>query len=166
MKTIHPSLHRFLAVLLGIVSILLLPALPANAATYYWDLNGTVAGAGGTPNGTWGGSAVWNTTAAGTTTTPVSTATLAADATLFAAGAEAVSSYFVNVNGLQTNASMVIQSTGGETTFTLRDRPRSPDQSEHHLDHRHECNVSSRTCGGKFYCKPPYGRPDLGSRNP
>ena len=42
----------------------------AFAATVYWDSNGTVAGAGATPTGTWGTSTFWNATSTGLTTTP------------------------------------------------------------------------------------------------
>src|SRR5262245_61874034 len=43
---------------------LLLTTLPA-FADYYWDANGTTAGAGSAPSGTWGSDSFWNTDSTG-----------------------------------------------------------------------------------------------------
>jgi hypothetical protein len=38
----------------------------AHSANLYWDSNGSTAGAGATPTGTWGTNSFWNTTNNGT----------------------------------------------------------------------------------------------------
>ena len=66
-----------------LVAMAAMAAVPAHAATYYWDVNGSTAGFGQTAtgtnvsllNGTWGSSAFWSTSSAGTATTANSTTT-------------------------------------------------------------------------------------------
>jgi autotransporter-associated beta strand protein len=73
---------------------------PLQAATVYWDVNSTAAGAGGAvPSGTWDGSnTFWNTTSDGTAATSAWTS---GDTAVFAAGTDATGSYTVTVTGTQ-----------------------------------------------------------------
>ncbi|GAA5121371.1 autotransporter-associated beta strand repeat-containing protein [Luteolibacter yonseiensis] len=79
----------------------------AGAANAYWDSNGTTAGAGATPTGTWGTSAFWNATEAGTTTTPGAWVTN--NVAIFSAGTDATSAYTVTI------AAGTTQTIGGLT---------------------------------------------------
>src|SRR5580693_7993068 len=90
---------------------------PAHAATYYWDSNGTTAGAGATPNGTWGTSSYWNTSSAGGSGTFVTTSG-SGDSLYFVAGPSASSGenpYTVTVTGTQAANSLTFQSSGAPT---------------------------------------------------
>jgi len=58
--------------LLGVLAAL--PAERTGAATYYWDTNGSTAGAGDTPSGTWN-TANWSLDLAGTATVTSHTTT-------------------------------------------------------------------------------------------
>lgn len=80
----------------------------------YWDANGTTAGAGGTPAGTWGASQFWNTSSTGGAGT-FSTTTTASDNLFFVAGPSSTSgnsAYAVTVSGPQAANSITIQSSG------------------------------------------------------
>src|SRR5438128_1215488 len=55
------------------------------SAQLYWDSNGTTAGAGATPTGTWGTSTFWSTASDGTATTTSWTFNAAA---VFSAGTD------------------------------------------------------------------------------
>lgn len=66
---------------------------------FYWDANDTIAGAGATPTGTWGTNAFWTSTADGTGT-PV--AWTAGNDAVFSAGTDAVASFDVTLNGIQS----------------------------------------------------------------
>lgn len=74
---------------------------PLMGATVYWDVDGNVAGAGGTaPTGTWDGTnAFWNPSADGTGTPSV---WAAGDTAVFAAGSNAAGAYSVTVAGTQS----------------------------------------------------------------
>lgn len=100
-----------LAVLAVITPILVTEDL--SAATYYWDSNGTTAGAGVTPTGTWGTDAFWSTSSAGTAVT-ANTPTTTADTLNFSAGSDTVGAYTVTLNGMQS-AARVIAKTGNLT---------------------------------------------------
>jgi fibronectin-binding autotransporter adhesin len=87
----------------------------AHAANQYWDSNGTTAGAGAAPTGTWGVDSFWNDQSDGGgagvigTWTPGSTA-------VFSAGTDAVGPFTVNISGTQTTAGINIEE--GTMTFT------------------------------------------------
>ncbi len=79
----------------------------------YWDINDTVAGAGGaTPSGTWGTNSVWNLDPAGELTTAAWTA---GNEAVFSAGSDATGTFAVNVSGTQDLSGLVIE----EGTLTL-----------------------------------------------
>ena len=97
--------------------------------TYYWDGNGTTAGAGTQAGlgGTWGSSAFWNTVADGTGATTAASIT-SADTVVFGAYDAATPAnnptggYTVTLNGAQSVNGLVIGSasaTGGGGTPTL-----------------------------------------------
>ena len=91
-----------------VISLSGMAALPtARAATVYWDSNGTVAGAGTAPAGTWGASAFWNATAAGTTTTPG--AWVSGNIAVFSAGTDATGGYTVTLSGTQTIGGLTVE---------------------------------------------------------
>ena len=93
------------------------PTTQANATTYYWDANGTTAGAGATPAGTWGASADWSTSSAGTVTTSLSVTT-SADSLFFVANPSSTSgtnAFTVTVSGTQNVSSLTFQSSGAPT---------------------------------------------------
>ena len=86
----------------------------ANAATYYWDSNGTsTTGAGATPTGTWGADVFWNTSPTGDAGT-ITALTTALDDVFFSAGTDAVNPYTVTLNGTQ-NARLVTFEDGTVT---------------------------------------------------
>src|SRR3954467_1494886 len=87
--------------------------LPVNAAVQYWDSNGSIAGAGITPAGTWGTSLFWNPTADGTTTTPGPW--VSGDDAVFSAGSDATGPFTVTLSGTQTAKSILIEE--GQITF-------------------------------------------------
>src|SRR5580693_3380620 len=70
------------------VGLALLPAT-ASATTYYWDGNGTTAGAGTTPTGTWGSSNFWNTISSGGSGGSFATTLTSSDTATFSAGTDA-----------------------------------------------------------------------------
>lgn len=80
------------------------------AADYYWDSNGTTAGAGTNPTGTWGTDAYWSTSSAGTAAT-ANTLTTGTDNLLFSAGSDTTGAYTVTLNGVQ-NAKTITGRTG------------------------------------------------------
>ena len=84
----------------------------AQAAAIYWDTNGTTAGAGATPTGTWdnGGAANWNTNSAGTTNLgAVWTNSLTTNTSVFSAGTDAVNPYTVTVSGTVQTAGITVE---------------------------------------------------------
>jgi autotransporter-associated beta strand protein len=88
-----------IAVLLGLAALAFL-AVPASATTYYWDSNGSTAGAGTTPTGTWGTNMFWSTNANGTIA-PTVINTVVGDTLYFSAGTDATGTYTVSLNGAQ-----------------------------------------------------------------
>src|ERR1051326_6409086 len=72
----------------------------AHATTLYWDLNGTIAGAGGaSPSGTWNTSNInWSTSSGGLATT---SAWIGGSLASFSAGTDATGSYTGTVAGNQ-----------------------------------------------------------------
>lgn len=86
--------------------------------TYYWDTNGTTAGAGAAPSGTWGVDNFWNTDSAGGSGTFVTNIT-SADTARFVAGPGAgsgSSSYTVGLSGASISiAALVVNGTTGNT---------------------------------------------------
>lgn len=96
------SINRspLLKVLVAVVALPALLASPVLAQSRYWDANGTVAGAGVTPNGTWGTDNFWNTDpvgGAGTFSSALSSSLIG----VFSAGTDATGSYAVSLNGTQ-----------------------------------------------------------------
>jgi autotransporter-associated beta strand protein len=94
-----------------------LPAVTAHAGTYYWDTNGSTAGAGDTPSGTWG-TGNWSTDQAGGSTLSPHTTT-SADNLYFVAGPNANSSgenaFTVTINGTQNASALYFESPGAPT---------------------------------------------------
>lgn len=87
-----------------------LPGL-AQAAVYYWDGNGTTAGAGSAPTGTWNTALTsWTTDSTGTIA-PVAWVD-GANTAVFAAGTDAVSAYTVTVASGVTTSAIVIEEVG------------------------------------------------------
>ncbi len=111
MKT-KPSLLTFL---LTACAVLATPL--AQAASYYWDIDDTTAGAGGaTPSGNWSTSgSTWSTSSNGTVSVSAYTTT-AADDLLFSAGINATGSFTVSLADAQTAASLNFEE--GTTTLS------------------------------------------------
>ena len=87
-------------------SIVLSFALPsAQAATYFWDSDGIIQGAGATPTGTWGTDAFWSTLSAGTAVTTAAVTTTADDVFFCAGSSTALpvvtNAFTVTLNGTQ-----------------------------------------------------------------
>jgi autotransporter-associated beta strand protein len=79
----------------------------------YWDLNGTTAGAGTAPSGTWDSTSTnWSSSASGT----VATGPWAGQNAYFSAGSDATGSYTVSVSGTQVVANLFV--LNGTVTFT------------------------------------------------
>ena len=79
----------------------------------YWDLNGTNAGAGLAPGGTWNSTSTnWSSSANGT----VATGPWAEQNAIFSAGSDSTGSYTVSVSGTQVVANLLVQR--GTVTFT------------------------------------------------
>jgi hypothetical protein len=74
-----------------------------------WDANGITAGAGDTPNGTWGTDPFWNVTGAGDTTEPTNATTAFFNDLFFCAGTDAINPYTVAVSGTQYARSIAFQ---------------------------------------------------------
>lgn len=86
----------------------------ASAQTLYWDTNGSTAGAGATPTGTWNGTnSNWTTSSTGTTAT--TTFTNGRDV-VFSAGTDAINAFTVTVSGTRSVSSINVQQ--GTATFT------------------------------------------------
>ena len=78
-------------------------AVGVQAQVRYWDSNGSAAGAGTAPSGTWGVDSFWNDAADGTGTSNltvgfVSTPTFAFNTGVFSSGSDAVGPYTVSVS--------------------------------------------------------------------
>lgn len=105
---------RFAVKLVGLLGLLALPL--ARSATLYWDGNGTTAGAGTTPSGTWASSMIWGSNAAGTTATSNPTTSNLKDDIFFAAGTDATGAYTVTISNTQNARLLTIEE--GTPTFT------------------------------------------------
>ena len=83
--------------------------------TVYWDLNGTTAGAGTTPTGTWNtaGATNWNSVAAGTGAV---SNWVAGNNAVFSAGADATGVFAVTVSGTQFVNTLTVNT--GTATFS------------------------------------------------
>lgn len=110
------GLLSFFLLVFAVATVCCLPAMRADAATYYWDTNDSTAGAADMPTGTWG-TGNWSTDSGGTAT--VSThATTSADNLYFVAGPAADSgenAYAVTVSGTQAANGLTFQSSGATT---------------------------------------------------
>ena len=93
-------------------------AADVRAASWYWDANGgTTAGAGDTPNGTWGTSSFWNSNSTGGSGTFTTTCG-SSDTLCFVASAGTSSGenpYTVTVSGNQNASGLNFQSSGAPT---------------------------------------------------
>ncbi len=92
----------------------------AQAATLYWDGNGTTAGAGNTTtllNQVWGTDALWNSDSAGVTNTFTSVTGSGDDLFFVAApgAASAAIAFNPTVTGTQAANSITFQSSGAQT---------------------------------------------------
>jgi autotransporter-associated beta strand protein len=88
------------------------------STNYYWDMNGTAAGAGGAaPAGNWDGTtANFNSDAAGGAGGSLSAAPAAADNVTFAAGSDATGTYTITVSGTRSAAAVKVEE--GNVTLT------------------------------------------------
>lgn len=102
----------------------------ADAATYYWDQNGTTSGSGvGTGTATWSTTTkTWNTDSSGGNLGSVgTTAATSADDVIFSAGTDATATYGVTVSGsvsikgisLNTNGSGILNMGGSTASLTI-----------------------------------------------
>jgi fibronectin-binding autotransporter adhesin len=107
-----------------VVSMLLLAGavLASGQTTFYWDLNGATAGAGGaTPTGTWNtATANWTTNTLGTAAT--TTYTSGGNA-VFSAGSDATGAYTVTISGTQNVNNITVEEgsptlSGGTLNFS------------------------------------------------
>lgn len=89
-----------------------------HAATWYWDTNGTTAGAGSTPNGTWGSGNLWNSDSTGGGGGTFATSISSTDTAVFVAGPGTTSgtgAYTSTLQFGQTVGGLAFQSTGDAT---------------------------------------------------
>ncbi|MBL9089892.1 MAG: autotransporter-associated beta strand repeat-containing protein [Planctomycetaceae bacterium] len=95
LRRIASGLHRLLTwVCIGFA------AVPAGAVDLFWDLNGTLSGAGSVPAGTWDASAAaWSTGATGSIATSAWTD---GNTAVFSAGTDALGPFAVDVVGTRT----------------------------------------------------------------
>ncbi|HEY8993381.1 MAG TPA: autotransporter-associated beta strand repeat-containing protein [Lacunisphaera sp.] len=96
------------------------PGLRAQVQVLYWDSNGTTAGAGTAPAGTWGSSSFWNSTATGSGTPGSWSSGFVA---VFSAGSDTTGAYTVTVSGTQTIGGLTVEEgtptlTGGSLSFS------------------------------------------------
>ncbi|HYO07882.1 MAG TPA: autotransporter-associated beta strand repeat-containing protein [Tepidisphaeraceae bacterium] len=93
------------AVAAGLAAVTLLPRA-ARAEDLYWDANGTEAGAGAAPSGTWGTDSFWNTIADGTDADLNGPGTIGGwvdgKTAVFSAGADATGAFTVTLNSATT----------------------------------------------------------------
>jgi autotransporter-associated beta strand protein len=108
-------MKKYLLAILAIAGFTAALAPTAHSANLYWDSNGITAGAGATPNGTWGTDSFWNTSSGGTSGT-FTTGMNASDNGFFSAGTDAVNPYTVTVNGTQASGDLTFQE--GTPTLT------------------------------------------------
>lgn len=100
--------------LLSVIALCVLTQSPA--ATLYWDTNGSTAGAGTTPSGTWAASGTtFSASAAGTSSISATTTTLKDDL-YFSAGTDAAGPYAVTLTNTQNARLLIIEE--GTPTFT------------------------------------------------
>ncbi len=116
MKTKSSSIKAAFTVLI-IAGVHSLMAPRAEGQTLYWDGNGITAGAGATPDGTWGGivgeSPFWSVSSAGTV---VTTIYVPGSDAVFSAGTDATGSYTVTLSGTQSAATLTVEE--GAVTIT------------------------------------------------
>ncbi|HEY9249635.1 MAG TPA: autotransporter-associated beta strand repeat-containing protein [Rariglobus sp.] len=91
-------------------------AVRLDATSLYWDADGTTAGAGAVPSGTWGSDGFWNSDATGAAGGSFTSATTSADALYFSAGPNtATGAYAVTVSGTQAAQGITFQNKGAIT---------------------------------------------------
>lgn len=91
----------------------------ASATSLYWDGNGTTAGAGAAPTGTWGTDSFWNSDSTGGGGGSFTATTASTDDLFFSAGnttaLSGTSPYTVTVNGTVSANKLTFQSIGAAT---------------------------------------------------
>ena len=90
-------------------------AVAQSQTSRYWDGNGTTAGAGVAPSGTWGSSLFWNGRSDGTGT-PTNASTTTFDSLFFSAGTTATGTYTVSVSGARSAGRLLLED--GTITFS------------------------------------------------
>jgi len=103
-------------ILIALAVLALVAVQPAQAATYYWDTNGTTAGFG-TAGGTWaaptpGPTPGWSTSNAGTAV-PASVTTTTSDVINFGSGATGLGAGTITVSGTESSGNMTFASGSG-----------------------------------------------------
>ncbi len=118
-------LRSLAAVVLAGPFAALLAAPTARAASYFWDIDGAIPGAGGaTPSGLWStGGTTWSTDATGATATSAYT-TSSTDDLFFSAGSDAISAYTIGLTNAKNagslnfkDGSVTLSGTGGVVTL-------------------------------------------------
>ncbi|MFA4945815.1 MAG: autotransporter-associated beta strand repeat-containing protein [Lentisphaeria bacterium] len=115
-----PTRNRNRQVTATTLTLAILAASPASilAANLYWDANGTTAGAGDAPSGTWGTNSYWNSDATGGGGGSFTPTTTGDDTLYFTAGDSSnntTSAYTVTVDGTQSALGLKFQSIGAAT---------------------------------------------------
>ncbi len=108
---------RFISAAMVVAWVCCLPAMRAKAGTYYWDANGSTAGAGASPSGTWGADAFWNSNSAGNSGTFI-TSPGSDDSLYFVAGPavdSGANAFTVSVSGTQVAKALTFQAFGAAT---------------------------------------------------
>jgi autotransporter-associated beta strand protein len=102
-----PKIHK--SILFSSIVLAITAGPCALAQNLSWDANGSIAGAGDTPTGTWGVDPFWNTTGNGDVTEPTNAVTTLSHDLFFSAGTDAINAYTVTVTGMQYARSISFQ---------------------------------------------------------
>lgn len=87
-----------------------------DATSLYWDADGTTAGAGTTPSGTWGSDSFWNSDLTGAAGGSFTATTTSTDLLFFSAGPNtATGAYAVAASGTQSAQGITFQNKGAIT---------------------------------------------------
>lgn len=98
------------------LALLTASAVRVTATPLYWDANGTTAGAGATPTGTWGTDVFWNSDTTGGGAGSFTATTTSADTVYFSAGPNtSTTAYTVTVSGTQAAQGLQMQNLGAIT---------------------------------------------------
>ncbi len=118
---VSPGIARS-SLFVGLIAIWIGSSIPSTAstATLYWDTNGTTAGAGAMPTGTWGDDSFWNTDSTGGNGGTLGSYIAGSDVVFSADGTTVGSSanpFTVTVSGQQTVNSLTFGAVGGTTAM-------------------------------------------------